>query len=197
MKKLFGKLTALTLAALLAMALFTGCGGETVAEKSDEDLIIEDLQDDLDIINNCTDQMKAEFESDEDLVSIFEMAGVDPGEYAEAYASTIKGEVSSVTVDGDTAVAVLSLTMPDFEQMDAFQDQFLEEYTADMDLESMSEDDLYKVIGEALMACIKDPNLPLKTDNFDVNYTKVDGVWTADNEEDVAGLIEQSFGVTE
>jgi hypothetical protein len=48
----------------------------------------------------------------------------------------------------------------------------------------MSQDEVYKKFGEVMLKIAADPDLPVKSESFEMNFTKKDGKWQADKEYD-------------
>ncbi len=132
--------------------------------------------------------------ADEETMALFEMIGVNPDDYATAMAGHCDLTTGDITVDGDKGSVELLMTMPDFTKMDAYQDEKLEEFSADLDAAEMTEEEAYKAFGEIFMKIAEDPEMPVSTESFTATFTKKDGVWTMDDESGYLESIMNAFG---
>ena len=106
--------------------------------------------------------------------------GLDVDAFAGKFMSLIKLEVSSVDVDGDTAVAHMVGTVPDIdsEEANAAMTQALEKFTQDLDPNNASKDELLAKLGDIMVEGLNDPSVPAITESFDIDYVKSGETWT-------------------
>ena len=135
MKKFLAILMALT----LMLTVFAGCakqaapkadGGDTTkaAEtklSKDQEKIIADLKKELNI-EGYEDQVATELKADPEFTAVAEQAGLDVDEYVGTLAKMYKWDIGDVNVDGDKAVAKVTMTYPDYSVMDQLLDQKLD-----------------------------------------------------------------------
>lgn len=187
------KLAALitTVLCMLCLVGLAACGGNTVAQKSDEELIKEDIA--TTIGTNVTKEEIAKGMREDAELQQLEQLGLDIDSYAENIAGKFEVNTESVKVDGDTAVATLDVLVPDFgEKADALADQAINKAIAGMDTSSMSEEELMKVFSQALNDALSSPDFPTTSTTLNVDYVKKDGSWQLKDPDSVK---QQLFGL--
>lgn len=179
-------------------ALSLGClvacgGGGSNAPKADDDvaLITADIEQVIGTTVKAED-IVAGFKEDAEFMDLADLVGLDIDAYADALAQSMKCEVASVEVNGETAVATLEVSSPDYDAMYANLDVLLEDALANADTDNMTEDDLYKLVGQILMETATGESMPIKTKTVAVDYTKVDGTWTIDDINAVTTALENA-----
>lgn len=90
---------------MLCLVGLAACGGNTVAQKSDEELIKEDIA--TTIGTNVTKEEIAKGMREDAELQQLEQLGLDIDSYAENIAGKFEVNTESVKVDGDTAVGTL------------------------------------------------------------------------------------------
>lgn len=168
-------LLAPLMAALVAcVVLLSGCGGPSV-----EELITNDLTSQFDEIKNGGDDFLSGLE--EASGDEFEQLGIDPKEYAKSYLEGFDYKIGDVTVDEDkgTATAEVTITCKSMNKIvEDFATQYQEKIAA---LDTMpSEDDLYKMAGQAMVDVTK----AAKTKDTKVTFkysANEDNEWSADD----------------
>ncbi|WP_455137349.1 hypothetical protein [Thermophilibacter sp.] len=175
MKKRSLRVLVCSLVAVLAVA----CGLAVTAcssGPSDEELIRQDLTANLDEIKNADDSAIQDLLASED-TSMFEQLGVDPTEFISSMLDGFDYTIDSVTVDGDTATASVSVTC---KSMTTMQTDAMNAVYALADdpsaVADMSEDELMQLAGQAMMEAIK--NSETHESTYEFTYEKVDGTWT-------------------
>ena len=187
------KYLAIILALVLMLTLFVGCGAKsapsgesektTAAPKTDEQAIKDDLKKEFNM-DNYEEFVAAGLKADEEFVQIAQEAGLDIDEYVNAFATKYKWDIGDVSVDGDKAIAKITMTCPDFEKMDVIFDEKLDEYMANNDTSKLTESEAQKLVCDIMMDILKSEDLPLTSEDFDIDYIKEDGSWKmADTEE--------------
>lgn len=185
MKKFLTILMALT----LMLTLFAGCGAKTTTSdgndkkveasakgSKDQEAIIADLKKELNI-DGYEAQVAAELKADQEFIATTNQVNLDIDEYVNAIAKKYKWDIGDVTVDGDKAVAKVTMTSPDFNAMDTLLDEKIEAFKASNDVSTMTEQDLMKALGEMMLEIVKADDLPLETQDFDIDYIKEGNTW--------------------
>lgn len=169
MKKFVAGVTAAAMLTL-SMGAFVGCGGQ-----SDEEVIREALTEELEGIKTQDEaymsQMAADMDADE-----FAVYGIDATEFMSKYLTGFDYTIDSITVNEDTAEAVVTLTCKSFS---AYEDAIeTETYNAiaTTDIASMSEDDVNKLVGQIMMTALDKVEVA-PTNPITIEYNKVDNVW--------------------
>lgn len=166
------------MALLMAIALavgalaLSGCAGGA----SDEDVIRGKLSSELDSIKNIDDGFSNEFAESIDMsqLSVF---GIDGNEFMKAYLDGFDYAIDSVSVEGDTAQAQITLTCKSYTGYQQALQAAVDEITANPDeLAAASEADINKKIGEIVIGSLQNVELA-PTQPITINYTKVDGEW--------------------
>lgn len=188
------KYLAIILALVLMLTLFVGCGAKsapsgesektTAAPKTDEQAIKDDLKKEFNM-DNYEEFVAAGLKADEEFVQIAQEAGLDIDEYVNAFATKYKWDIGDVSVDGDKAIAKITMTCPDFEKMDVIFDEKLDEYMANNDTSKLTESEAQKLVCDIMMDILKSEDLPLTSEDFDIDYIKEDGAWKMAETEEV------------
>ncbi len=188
------KYLAIILALVLMLTLFVGCGAKsapsgesektTTAPKTDEQAIKDDLKKEFNM-DNYEEFVAAGLKADEEFVQIAQEAGLDIDEYVNAFATKYKWDIGDVSVDGDKAIAKITMTCPDFEKMDVIFDEKLDEYMANNDTSKLTESEAQKLVCDIMMDILKSEDLPLTSEDFDIDYIKEDGAWKMAETEEV------------
>lgn len=152
---------------------------------SSEEVIREGLSEEFDMIVNKKgddwDEMISDIEEEADL----SMFGIDAEEFVNVLFDGFDYEITSVDVDeeDDTAVAHVTLTSKSMKDvMDALEEAANDFMNDPANYEGLSEDDLYKKVGELMMEAIRgvetreiDVDLECERDE-DGNWTEADSV---------------------
>lgn len=187
------KRAALVTAVLCVLCLvgLAACSGNIEAQKSDEALIEEDVATAIGM--NVTKEELADGMREDSELQQLEQLGLDFDSYAENIAGKFEVGMESVRVDGGTAVAALDVLVPDLgEKADALADQVIENAIAGLDTSSMSEEELMKVLSQALNDALSSPDFPTTSTTLNVDYVKKDGSWQL---KDPNGVKQQLFGL--
>ena len=205
MKKL-SIILAIAFSMCLALFALSGCGGgdngggdkggsesSQPAAPSDEQVIAGLMADNVAEIESQLGSIADQLSADESMAELFNTVGLDPKEYGNAIAAMISAKVGDIKVDGDTAVAELVLTVPDYEAISAKMDASLEEILADPNTASMTEEQLYAEVGKAIMDAISSPDGVTKEATLDVEYAKTGDEWKVQNWDDIQKAMTAAF----
>lgn len=169
-----GVLAALVavLALSFGMVSLSGCaGGQT-----DEDVIRASLTSELDSIKNIDDAFVSEFNESINM-SQLSVYGIDGTEFMKSYLDGFNYAIDSITVEGDTATAQITLTCKSYTGYQAALEQAVQDITADPDsLAALSSDEINQKIGEIVIGSLDGVELAA-TQPITINYTKVDDTW--------------------
>lgn len=170
MKKMIAAFAATALLAFSAVA-FVGCGGE-----SDEDVIRGALTEELDAIKALDDATISEMTADMD-ASTFAAYGIDASEFMKTYLDGFDYSIDGVTVDGDTAEAVVTLTCKSFSAYEAALEANTQTAVETQDIASMTSDEINALVGQIMMDSLADVE-PIACDPITIEYTNEGGTWT-------------------
>lgn len=160
---------------VLGMGSLVGCGS---AQQSDEDLVRNSLSAELDSIKNLDEKFVNEISEAIDM-SRLSLYGIDGMEFMRSYLSGFDYAIDSVTVDGDTAQAQLTLTCKSYTGYQKALQAAVDNITANPEeLAGMSNDDINKKIGEIVIQSLDGVELK-PTEPITINYTKNEGTWEA------------------
>lgn len=162
---------------------------------TDEELIRADIEKTLGTYVS-KEALAEGLKSDESVKELIQY-GFDADVIAESVASKFKLEVTSVEVDGDTAVATVDMTVPSFggDTTDQMLDDALTKKTEGMDLSQMSEEDAMTLMMDAVVEVISDPNFPTETESLDLDYVKKDGQWSLKDTADTEALLAEKLSL--
>ena len=110
-----------------------------------------------------------------DFMQIADLAGIDPKELAEGYATHFVIKVTDIQFDDDThATAYCTVTSPDFVRMYENLDSIGEDKMANIDKDNLTEEEFYKFF-------------PHMTHDMEISYVYDDGfeIWTPEDKEAV------------
>ena len=131
----------------------------------------------------------ASFASNDEMTELLDMMGMTSQEFAELVCDVITFDVKSVTVNGDSATLVTTLTTPDFTELDTVMDGLIEEMFGEVDVDNMTEEELGQLFADLMRATLTSPDLPTESTDFDIDYVKANGKWTMEDSSDVASAI--------
>lgn len=180
MKKL---IAAISMGALLAFSLvaFTGCGA------NDEQVIRDAITEELESYKTLDDEIVNELITDMDADELSDY-GIDGAEFIKSYLSGFDYTIDSVTVDGDTAEAVITMTCKSYSGFESALEEAATSIMSDQEkLMSMSEDEINALIGSTIMDALDNVETA-QTDPITIEYTKSGNVWepAASTSNDVA-----------
>lgn len=170
MKKMIAAFAATALLAFSAVA-FVGCGGE-----SDEDLIRGALTEELETIKTLDDATIAQMTGTMN-TSTFATYGIDPSEFMKTYLEGFDYSIDSVTVDGDTAKATVTLTCKSFSAYESTLEANTKKAIETQDVASMNQTQINELVGKIMMDSLKEVQ-PVACDPITIEYTNADGAWT-------------------
>lgn len=130
----------------------------------------------------------------DETIEELEKYGFDAGALAKGFASTFETDISSVEVDGDTAIAIVETTMPCFGGgvADQMMDGALTKKMEGIDTTQLSEEEAMKLVMSVATEALADPKFPTTTDSFELDYVKKDGQRSLSNADEVkAPLLEK------
>ena len=146
---------------------------------SDEQVIRDQLTSELDTIKNISDESVAAFTEGAGEDAFMEF-GISNEQFVTEYFKGFDYSIDSVTVNGDTAEAQITMTsrtMTDFTAV--FSAKADELASGDEILTIESEEELNQRLGELIMQIIQDTELK-QCGPVTITFTKVDGEWTPD-----------------
>jgi hypothetical protein len=162
------KVALVVLAALMSFTMLfalVGCG------KSDEDVIKDGLAEELDNFKNIDSDMWKEIIASDG--GSLESVGLDTKAVITSWTQGFSYEITSVTVDGDTATAEINITCKQlYPVIEAAQSKLL----ADPDTATLSSDDITKKIAEIIMQEL-DNATPVST-TVSIPLTKSGDTWS-------------------
>ena len=172
-----------------------GGGGSTSSgsaepQVSDEELIKTNIEDTLGTYVT-KEYLVQELRANEDIANL-EKLGFDVEGYAENMANIMKFEVAEVKVDGDTAVAKMDITVPNFgSTTQELIEKKAQEMAQDVDVASMSQDEQIAFAMEVTSAVLADPDFPRATSTIDIDYVKSGDTWQMKDQKDVEKKFEE------
>lgn len=181
-KRFVAALAAAMMLTFSAGTLF-GCG------QSDEDVIREALTSELEGIKNQDEAFMATMASDLDAEE-FTTYGIDPQEFMAKYLTGFDYTIDSITVEDDTASAVVTMTCKSFSAYNDAIEAAADDALATTDFSNMTEADLNAFVGEVMMSAL-DGVEPVACAPVTIEYTLDGATWTptAASEQVIAGAM--------
>lgn len=167
-----------SLAAVLVVAcglVLGGCSGTSA-----EDAIRQDLTSMLDEAKNLDDATIQELMDSMDTAQL-EAYGIDGTELIRSLLDGFDYSINSITVDGDTAVASVSVTCKSATDLYNELGSVTDSLSSDPDFMTLlsDEDALNARIGELVMEAMD--SLKPSTKDLELTYTQTDGEWVMDS----------------
>lgn len=165
---------------LLVMALLMGCviSAGCTGGKTDEDEINELLSSELDSIKNLEDSFTTDLRESIDM-SQLSIYGIDGVEFMKSYLDGFDYNIDSITVDGETAEAQITLMCKSYTDYQTALSNAVKEITDNPDMiASWSESDINQHIGEIVVSSLDGVEVK-PTDPIVITYTKQNGKWQA------------------
>lgn len=167
---------AMAMLLMITLCAVTGC------QDNSEEVIRQSLTEEIDQIKNLDENMVNEFASSIPGASTLSSVGISSDELVRALLQGFDGTVDSVTVDGNTADAVVTFTSKDFSSLTDNMDSLEEEMTNDPEqFADMSRQQIKDWVGERTMQMINE--LPVVThEPVTITYERDGNTWapTAD-----------------
>lgn len=167
---------AMAMLLMITLCAVTGC------QDNSEEVIRQSLTEEIDQIKNLDENMVNEFASSIPGASTLSSVGISSDELVRTLLQGFDGTVDSVTVDGNTADAVVTFTSKDFSSLADNMDSLEEEMTNDPEqFADMSRQQIKDWVGERTMQMINE--LPVVThEPVTITYERDGNTWapTAD-----------------
>lgn len=167
----FKKVAALFTAGVLMLgALFavTGCGANA------EEAIRKAITEELDTYKNMDDSVLSATSTmlaDQGL----EEMGLDSRELAVTILDGFDYSIDSVTVDGDKAVATVTIISKSYSDFENEVEAAVSDVASVPGIEDMSQEEIYQLYGERIMEAIN--GLETKSETTDIEYARQGNVW--------------------
>lgn len=164
-------------AALAAAMMLTFSAGALIGcGQSDEEVIREALTAELEGIKTQDADFMAEMTADMD-ASDFATYGVDPQEFMAKYLTGFDYSIDSISVDGETATAVVTMTCKSFSAYNDAVEAAANDALTSKDVASMTEADINSLAGEIMLSAL-DGIEPVACAPATITYNLVDDTWT-------------------
>lgn len=164
-------------AALAAAMMLTFSAGALIGcGQSDEEVIREALTAELEGIKTQDADFMAEMTADMD-ASDFATYGVDPQEFMAKYLTGFDYSIDSISVDGETAAAVVTMTCKSFSAYNDAVEAAANDALTSKDVASMTEADINSLAGEIMLSAL-DGIEPVACAPVTITYNLVDDTWT-------------------
>lgn len=165
---------ALALAMAFSACLVAGCSGQ-----SDEEVIRTAITEELDGIKNLDEETVSMLSEGMDVSQLAEF-GIDGTEFMTTYLEGFDYSIDGITVDGDTAEAVVTLTCKSYSGFEQALTDAATDLMSNMsfeDMANMSEEELNTLIGQTTMETLKNVEVA-PCEPITIEYTKANNTWT-------------------
>lgn len=190
------KVLAILLTTVLILTLFAGCAAKPVPAgknndagkdssaidnapklSKDQKAILADLEKEFSV-DGYEKEIADELREDAETQEIVDSLGITVEDYVAGIIKHYNWTFGDITVDGDTAVAAVTMAYPDFEKMgeilEAEADKWIEEQGG---LESVTEEEFYQAYGKIVIDVLNSDAFPVLTADFNVDYIKDGKDW--------------------
>jgi hypothetical protein len=203
------KFLAIIMACVLACGVFAiaGCGGNSSSGSSaapsgptDEELITADVDGIFGKIFTPDVIKELVAEGAGDSLGQMESLGItiDYDALAEAFKNVIKIKVDSVEVNGDTAVANVTITYPNYNDPAANEvmEKVMTEKLSGIDATKLQNDpdSVSAALNEAIVAGLTSTDIPTASEASTIDYVKSGDTWTMKDADKIEDLL-KSYGV--
>ena len=203
------KFLAIIMACVLACGVFAiaGCGGNSSSGSSaapsgptDEELITADVDGIFGKIFTPDVIKELVAEGAGDSLGQMESLGItiDYDALAEAFKNVIKIKVDSVEVNGDTAVANVTITYPNYNDPAASEvmEKVMTEKLSGIDATKLQNDpdSVSAALNEAIVAGLTSTDIPTASEASTIDYVKSGDTWTMKDADKIEDLL-KSYGV--
>lgn len=166
--KKIAALLAATMIMLGALLAVTGCGVNA------EEAIRNAIAEEMDTYKNMDDSVLSA--TSEVLAGQgLEEMGIDSKELAVTILGGFDYSIDDVTVEDDKAVATVTIISKSYSDFEAAVDAAITEVTADPAVAGMSQEEIYQLYGQRIMAAID--GLQAKPETTEVEYTREGNAW--------------------
>lgn len=165
---------ALAVAMAFSACLVAGCSGQ-----SDEEVIRTAITEELDGIKNLDEETVSMLSEGMDVSQLAEF-GIDGTEFMTTYLEGFDYSIDGITVDGDTAEAVVTLTCKSYSGFEQALTDAATDLMSNMsfeDMANMSEEELNTLIGQTTMETLKNVEVA-PCEPITIEYTKANNTWT-------------------
>lgn len=180
------RIIAIALSLVLTAGIFTGCGPKV----SDEEIIQQAIEEELDSIKNMEEEALNEM-GVEEMAAQLETLGIDGEDFLKTYLDGFDYTIGEIEVDGDHATASVTLKCKSFNDMNTQMENISVEMLENPEeLAGMSEDEIMQKIGGIFMDVLEEAEMK-ETAPIEINYDLIDKVWTpaSDTDQSVAEAI--------
>ena len=182
MKKLIG-LVALVLTLVASSITASGCA----QADSNEQIIRQSLSQELDSIKNVDPSFLGDINSQLGTdFTAFEEIGISPEEFMRGYLEGFDYTIDSIQVDGNTAVAKVTITCKSYSDFENKMSKAATElFTNADDFSGLTSEQLSQTIGEALLNTLQTVELT-QTEPVEIDYTLEGNTWVPDSDTETA-----------
>ncbi len=167
--------------ALCIMSLILACGtvlGLAGCGQNNEEVIRESIASQLDAFKNADDSAMSEIAEMVENEGL-DRLGIDGMEFAAAVLDGFDYNIDSVEVDGNKAVATVTIASKSYSQFEQKVNEIRNSIAEDTDLAAMSEEDATKAIGQKIMSAFAETETT--NDVAVINYELSGNVWKPTN----------------
>jgi len=125
--------------------------------------------------------------------TMLEAIGMSVDEYCELAYKLVVPTVKDIEIDGDEAVLTVELKTPDWDAAEeqGVTDQLLVEKSAGLEEEELTEEQMTALFAEVVRESMSYPTMPSKTEEFEIPYERVNGVWQPADVEDIEAILNE------
>lgn len=177
MKRIVASILAFSLSIFSVFAL-SACGPDP------EELLRDAITQEFDAYKNMDDSIIAQIASQAEEAGLTEL-GVDNEEFANIVLDGFDYNIDNITVNGDSAVATISITSKSSMDYENQLNAAREAIQNNPDIASMSEEERTAFVGDTVLDVFR--NLDIQKETIEIQYRYADNTWTPTNAAEAIG----------
>ena len=143
----------------------------------DQKAILKDLEKEFSI-DGYEKEIAAEVKADEETAELVDLLGIDVDDYVSGLMKHYNWTFGDIDVEGDTAVANVTMTYPDFDAMSDMLTEKAEAWVQEKGgMDNVTEDEFYAAYGKMVVDILNDDEFPTLDSDFTIDYIKDGKDW--------------------
>lgn len=172
----------------VALALFSVAGLSGCATESAEDMITAAISGELDAYKNMEDSVMTDIASKVEEQGL-QTLGIEGQDFATAILDGFDYSIDNVEVNGDTAVATITIVSKSYSGFEAEVQNIVQDMLSNSaDFAGKSTEEVQAALGERVMAAFE--SIPVSTEQVQIEYKLEGNTWEPVNAQEVLGSMD-------